>query len=96
MPSDETKLKKLLTFSEDSNLAIFDEIQDLNENILHLTEVVKSLPRDEISVNNFPPVKDDTEGLNRNFEALEANLNALITAIKEKEQEKINVTLEIV
>lgn len=78
----EKQLKKLKTFSEDPQLAIFDELNELNKNITALIEATESSKTEVVSIDNISDAQTDLSPLERNFEALRASMEGVKEAIK--------------
>ena len=80
----EKQIKKLITFSEDNNLAIFDELQELNNNIQEVINTIKGSKQTGISIDNPDDIKTDLSPLEVNFEALRESINAVKDSIQSK------------
>lgn len=78
----EKQLQKLKTFSEDPQLAIFDELNKLNDNITDLIKATESSKTEVVSINNLSDAQTDLSPLERNFEALKASMDSVTDAIK--------------
>ena len=76
------KLKKLTTFSQDPQLAIFDELTELNKNITALIEATESSKTEVVSIDNISDAQTDLSPLERNFEALKASMEGVKEAIQ--------------
>jgi hypothetical protein len=73
---------KLLTFADNPNLAIFDVLEEINDNFAKLSEALESLKTDSVSVTNISDAQVDLTPLQANFEALKASLDTVKEAIK--------------
>ena len=77
-----SQLKKLKTFSEDPQLAIFDELNELNKNITALIEATESSKTEVVSIDNISDAQTDLSPLERNFEALRTSMEGVKEAIR--------------
>ncbi len=82
--------KKLKTFSEDPQLAIFDELNELNKNITALIEATESSKTEVVSIDNISDAQTDLSPLERNFEALRASMEGVKEAIKSMKPSRAN------
>lgn len=80
MPDKQKKLDKLIVFAENENLALFDELQEINSTLIEIKDKEQEFP--EI------PETDLTE--------TNEKLEELIQTIKEKDRENIEITLDLI
>ena len=100
-----TQAKKLLTFKDNPNLALFDELQELNKNILALTEAFST--HTEMMSKGMGDMCDKMDTMNEKeppempempeMDMTETN-NLLKALLKEeqKPEEPIEITMDIV
>jgi len=89
MEENKKQLKKLTTFNEDNNLAIFDELQELNENIKAVSKDIKASKIDEIEVNNLSDINSqdvDLKPVADAIQALRGDVDGVLDTIKNTEQ----------
>lgn len=80
--NNQEKLKKLQTFTNDPQFAIFDELQTLNDNIKVLIDLENEPEATSFSVDNLSDAKTDLTPLERNFEALQGSVEQITKAIQ--------------
>ncbi len=83
-----SKIQKLKTFKANENLAIFDSVEELNDNFKKLIDTTKSLKSDSISVNNLADVKTALTPLEANFKALKGSMDEVVGAIEAMPHDK--------
>ena len=83
---DEKQTQKLITLSKNSSLAIFDELQEMNE-------LLKAILEKEI---DFPEKEEFPEIPETDLSGVVEKLDQLLTAIsKEREPTRVEVKLEL-
>jgi len=76
------QLEKLLTLHENPALAVFDALNEVNDNLKALAEAVQSSKSEVVSVTNLADAKTDLSPLEANFEALKGAVEQVTGAIK--------------
>jgi hypothetical protein len=78
--------KKLLALESDPKLAIFDELEQVNESLKGVIDAVKASKTTEINVANSEDLRLDLSPLERNFDALKASVESVTEAVKAEKE----------